>query len=59
MITKELIESEYDLIGYTVLDVSNTDGKFRFGYFNLSLYDGPIYVEELNPLKRNNVEIRV
>ncbi len=51
VITRKLIEDEYDLIGYTVLKLNNPDGTIRYGTHLLDLYDGPIFIEELDPLK--------
>lgn len=59
VITRKLIEEEYDLIGYTVLVINNPDGTIRYGSFILDFFDGPIYVEELDPLKRNEKSIKV
>ena len=53
VITRKLIEEEYDLIGYTVLQINNPDGTLRYGSFVLDCYDGPIFIEELDAQKRN------
>lgn len=59
MITRKLIEDEYDMIGYTVLQINNPDGTIRHGSYILSFYDGPIYVEELDALKRNEKTCKI
>jgi len=53
-----LIEQEYDLVGYTSLQVNNPDGTIRYGTYVLDCYDGPIYVEDLDNLKRKNVQCK-
>ena len=58
-ITRKLIEDEYDLVGYTVLQLNNPDGTIRYGTYILDLYDGPIYIEELDALKRNEKQIKI
>lgn len=47
VITKSLLESEYDLLGYTVYKLCDEKGKVRYGTFTLPLYDGPPYVEDI------------
>ena len=51
-ITRTLIEDEYDLIGYATFKINNPDGTIRYGTNILDLYEGPIFVEELDPLKK-------
>jgi len=41
------------MIGYTVLMINNPDGTMRYGSYVLDFYDGPIFIEELDALKRN------
>lgn len=53
VITRKLIEDEYDLVGYTVLQLNNPDGTIRYGTYVLDFYDAPIFIEELDALKRN------
>jgi hypothetical protein len=59
VITRKLIEDEYDLIGYTVFMLNNRDGTIRHGTYVLDLHDGPIFIEELDPLKKNDKRIRI
>lgn len=59
VVTRKIIEDEYDLIGYTVFLLNNKDGSIRYGTFVLDLYDGPIFVEELDPLKKNDKRLRI
>lgn len=39
--------------------MNNPDGTMRYGTYILDLYDGPIYVEELDALKRNDKQIKI
>lgn len=45
-ITRELVEDEYDLVGYGVIPLNDEFGKFVFGTFTVQLFHGPIFVEE-------------
>ena len=49
-----MIEEEYDLVGYTVLQINNPDGTIRYGTYQLDLYEGPVFVEELDAIKKIN-----
>lgn len=51
LISRELIEAEYDLIGYGVVAVNDINGKINYGDYSLRLYDGPIYMEQLEKSK--------
>lgn len=46
-LNKSLLESEYDLLGYTSLRLHDDEGKIPYGRYKLPLYDGPIYIEDL------------
>jgi len=59
LISRDLIEAEYDLIGYGVVAVNDINGKMNYGDYSLRLHDGPIYLEELDPSKAKNMDIRV
>ena len=48
VIDKELIEDEYDLIGYHSFPLHYEDGKIRYGTYELNLYGGDIYVKEMD-----------
>jgi len=39
--------------------INNPDGTMRYGSYVLDFYDGPIYIEELDALKRNEYQIKV
>ena len=52
VISRKLVEDEYDWIGYSVIQLNNPDGTIRYGTYTLDLYQPPIYVEELDELKR-------
>ncbi len=47
VITRRLIEDEYDLIGYSSIQINNQDGTLRYGTYILELFKGPILVEDL------------
>ncbi len=53
VITRRLIEDEYDLIGYTSVQINNDDGTLKYGTYILELFQGPIIVEELNESRRD------
>lgn len=59
VITRKLIQEEYNLIGYTVFQLNEQNGKIRFGTYVLPLYEGPIYLEELDAVKRTEYSIKV
>lgn len=59
VITRKILEEEYELLGYSVLEVTAPSGEVRFGTFVLDMYAGPIYVEELDALKRTDMTIKV
>lgn len=59
VVTRKIIEEEYDLIGYTVLQLNKPNGEIRYGSYVMDLYDGPIYVEELDVLKRTDRQIKI
>ena len=52
MISRRLIEDEYDLVGYTSIQINKEDGTIRYGTYILNMYQGPIFVEELLEEKR-------
>ena len=58
-ITRKLIEDEYDLIGYTVLQINNPDGTIRYGSYIMDFYEAPIYIEELDALKRTEKNCKI
>lgn len=39
--------------------MNNPDGTIRYGTYTLDLYDGPIFVEELDETKRNRSKLKV
>eukprot|EP00347_Sterkiella_histriomuscorum_P021767 403332835 len=61
LISRELIEAEYDLIGYGVVAVNDINGKINYGDYSLKLHEGPIYVEDytLKPTKVVQLEIYI
>ena len=59
VVTRQDIEDEWDLIGYTVLVLNQPDGTIRYGSFILDLYDGPIFIEDLDVQKRNVTSMKV
>lgn len=58
-ISRKLIEDEYDLVGYSCIKMNDDVGRFAFGQYTVPLYDGPVYVEECLPDKKNNRTIKV
>ena len=48
VISRKLIEAEYNLIGYSVIQLNNPDGTIRWGTYTVDIYKEPILVEELN-----------
>lgn len=52
VISRKLIEDEYDCLGYSVIQINNPDGTIRYGTYTLDLYNPPIYVEELDETQR-------
>ena len=58
-ISRKLIEDEYDLVGYSVIQLNNPDGTVRYGTYTLDLYQPPVYVEELDDTKRTNFHCKV
>ena len=61
VISRRLIETEYDLLGYTVLKLINDDGgSLKYGAFQLNLFKGPVFVEELlNDYRNINQQLKV
>ena len=41
-LSRKLIEDEYDLIGYSVIQLNNPDGTVRYGTNTLDLYEEPV-----------------
>ena len=58
-ITRKLVEDEYDLGGYGIIQLNDEYGKFLFGTFTVTLYDGPIYVEEWLENKKNGFTLKI
>ena len=52
-----MLESEYDLLGYSVLKMHDDKGRIKYGKYTLDMYDGPIYVEELRESDKNGGKI--
>lgn len=57
VITKSLLESEYDLIGYSSMKIHDENAKIKYGTYSLDLYEGPIYVEEIDYSGKNGAKI--
>lgn len=53
MITKSLLEEEYDLLGYTVYRLNDEKGRVRYGTHTVPLFDGPPYVEDIREQDKN------
>ena len=54
VISRKMIEHEYDLLGYTVLRVIAEDSSLRYGSYILSLFRGPILLEDMSEDKRDS-----
>ena len=50
-ISREMLDKEYTMVGYTSVWVNNLDDTIGYGTFTLDLYAPPVYVEELDPSK--------
>lgn len=50
--TRKIIEEEFDLVGYTSFKLNKPNGKIKYGSYVLDLYEGPIFVQELDNYKR-------
>ena len=48
-----LLEEEYDMLGYGVVNLNQPDGRIKFGEYRLDLHEGPIYIEEVDSHPRN------
>ena len=59
LISRTLFENEYDLVGYGVIRMNDDIGKFTFGTFTIPLHEGPVYVEEVRPEKKNGRILKV
>lgn len=53
VISRVLLEEEYDLLGYGVVKLNDEHGKIRFGDYRLDLHEGPVYVEEVDKHAKN------
>ena len=53
VLTKNLLETEYDLLGYTVLRAHDKLARIKYGKYKLPLYDGPVFVEDIRPEDKN------
>jgi len=59
VISWKLIEKEYDLIGYSVVQMNNVDGTIWYGTYTVDLYDGPIIVEELEDADNTGIKMKI
>ena len=57
VINKSLLESEYDLLGYTSFQLVDKMGKVNYGTFTLPLYDGAPFVEDIIETDKNGGKI--
>ena len=53
IVSRVLLEEEYDLLGYAVVKLNEPNGKFKFGDYRMDLHEGPIYVEEADSHPKN------
>jgi hypothetical protein len=54
-----MLEEDYDLLGYTVLQMNSKDGSLVYGTYYLQFFEGPIFVEELDPNKSINSVVKL
>lgn len=40
------METEYDLLGYSIFKMNDEDARIKYGKYTLDLYYGPIYCED-------------
>lgn len=56
---RAMLEEDYQLMGYTVLKVNDSNGKVQYGTYYLEFFEGPIYIEELDPDKKLNAVVKL
>jgi len=54
-----MLEEDYELIGYTILMLNSKDGSMVFGTYYLEFFEGPIFIEELDPEKSINSVVKL
>lgn len=54
-----MLEHDYDLIGYSVMQVLDQGGNLRVGTYHLDLCEGPIYVEELDNGRKMGATVKI
>lgn len=58
-ISKELIDEEYDMVGYGIEQFSHDDGKIKFGTYEVDLYKPPVYVCEIEQIRKLPCKLKV
>lgn len=53
VISRVLLEEEYDLLGYGVIKLNDAEGKMKYGDYKLDLHEGPIFVEDVDKHPKN------
>lgn len=56
---RTMLEEDYELRGYTVLQLNTKDGNLAYGTFHLEFFEGPIFIEELDPDKRLGTVVKI
>lgn len=56
---REMLEEDYELLGYTVLQMNLKDGSLAYGTYYLQFFEGPIFIEELDPDKKMNSAVKI
>ena len=56
---REMLEDDYELKGYSVLQMNLKDGSLAVGTYYLQFFEGPIFVEELDPEKKINAAVKI
>ena len=56
---RTMLEEDYELKGYTVLQLNTKEGSLVYGTFHLEFFEGPIFIEELDPEKRLGTVVKI
>lgn len=56
---RAMLEEDYELLGYTVLQVNLKDGNIAYGTYYLEFFEGPIFIEELDPDKNLGTFVKI
>ena len=56
---RKMVDADYSLVGYAVYRLTSTEGDINFGSYELSLYEGPIFIEERLKEKKLPYKLKV